>query len=122
LIQKVQGYEDIKVYVRYGVYLDPKVLKYLRDREIEVGYVSTHGQEAEMFDIDKAVQKGLDPTTIKILKDINENTAKRESCKLHDFNMLKLGKYECKNCGCKEDSVFVAGYKQGLSHGRNNHE
>lgn len=72
-----------------------------------------------MFDIEKAKAKGIDPESIKIMQQIKENTAKRESCQLHDFgNGSRIGRYRCKNCGCEEDGAFVMGYKQGLEHGR----
>lgn len=73
-----------------------------------------------MFDIEKAKAKGMDALTITILQDINDNTVKRESCKLHEFERdtdSKLWKYKCKNCGCIEDNSFVVGYNQGLLHG-----
>ncbi len=72
-----------------------------------------------MFDIEKAKSKGMDARTIEILQSINENTAKRESCSLHQFETTdRLGKHRCKNCGCVEDGGFVLAYEQGLKHGR----
>lgn len=71
-----------------------------------------------MFDIEKAKAKGMDSKTIELFEKINENTQKRESCNLHDFEMIRFGKYKCKNCGCEEDGRFVLAYKQGLAHGR----
>ena len=72
-----------------------------------------------MFDIEKAKRKGLNPKSIKIMEDINENTRKRESCTLHEFERgSRLGRYRCKNCGCEEDGTFVLGYKQGIEHGK----
>jgi lipopolysaccharide biosynthesis regulator YciM len=76
-----------------------------------------------MFDIEKAKAKGMDSRTIEILQSINENTSKRELCHLHDFEQSdQTGKYRCKNCGCSEDGKFVAGYNQGMEHGRNVNE
>lgn len=73
-----------------------------------------------MFDIEKAKSKGMDARMIEILQSINENTAKRESCSLHEFDKAdRIGKYRCKNCGCVEDGGFVLAYEQGLKHGRN---
>lgn len=72
-----------------------------------------------MFDIEKLKLKGMDKGTIKILQSINENTAKRESCSLHEFEKTdRIGKYRCKNCGCVEDGGFTLAYEQGLKHGR----
>lgn len=72
-----------------------------------------------MFDIEKAKSKGIDKKSIEIMQSINENTAKRESCSLHEFEKTeRIGKYQCKNCGCVEDGSFVLAYKQGLKHGR----
>lgn len=74
-----------------------------------------------MFDIEKAKANGMDARTIEILKAINENTTKRESCTLHEFEPIadKPFKYRCKNCGCVEDGSFKLAYEQGLKHGRN---
>jgi hypothetical protein len=74
-----------------------------------------------MFDIEKAKAKGMDARTIEILQSINENTSKRESCSLHEFEQIpeKPFKYRCKNCGCVEDGGFVLAYEQRLKHGRN---
>lgn len=41
-----------------------------------------------MFDIEKARLKGIDSRTIEILQSINENTLKRESCALHEFEPI----------------------------------
>lgn len=72
-----------------------------------------------MFDIEKAKAKGIDPKNIAILQSINENTEKRESCQLHEFERgSRITEYICKNCGCKESGSFVQGYMQGLKHGR----
>lgn len=38
-----------------------------------------------MFDIEKMKAKGMDPRMIEICKQINENSAKRDSCPHHDF-------------------------------------
>jgi hypothetical protein len=71
-----------------------------------------------MFDIEKAKQKGIDSRNIEILHGINENTKKRESCNLHEFEKTeRVGKYKCKNCGCVEDGGFLLAYEQGLKHG-----
>lgn len=73
-----------------------------------------------MFDIEKAKVKGMDARTIEILQSINDNTTKRESCTLHEFEPVpdKPFKYHCKNCRCIEDGGFVMAYEQGLKHGR----
>lgn len=71
-----------------------------------------------MFDIEKAKAKGIDSKTIEMFEKINDNTRKMESCKLHEFEMIRFGKYKCKNCGCTEDGGFVLAYKQGLEHGK----
>lgn len=71
-----------------------------------------------MFDIEKAKSKGMDAQTISILQSINVNTTKRESCSLHEFDKAeRIGRYQCKNCGCVEDGTFVLAYEQGLKHG-----
>lgn len=73
-----------------------------------------------MFDIEKMKAKGMDPVQIEICRQINENNAKRDSCRTHEFEKFKgsrPGEYICKNCGCKESIRFVAGYRQGLEHG-----
>lgn len=75
-----------------------------------------------MFDLEKARQKGISERQIEIMRDINENTMKEESCSRHDFECVKvdlLYKYRCKNCGCVENVSFVKGYMRGLEHGRN---
>lgn len=75
-----------------------------------------------MFDLEKARQKGISERQIEIMRDINENNIKEESCRRHDFERVKMGviyKYRCKNCGCVEDISFVKGYMRGLEHGRN---
>lgn len=73
-----------------------------------------------MFDIEKAKAKGADSKMIEIMQNVNENTAKRESCTLHEFGPAdRPFRYRCKNCGCVEDGSFVLAYKQGLKHGRN---
>lgn len=72
-----------------------------------------------MFDIEKAKRKGIDPKSIEIMRQINENTEKRNSCKHHEFEPgSRLGKYRCIKCGCEEEISFVLGYEQGLKHGR----
>jgi len=72
-----------------------------------------------MFDIEKAKAKGIDGQSIAIMQSINENTAKRESCNLHEFEKTdRIGKYRCKNCGCVEDGGFILAYEQGLKHGK----
>jgi hypothetical protein len=72
-----------------------------------------------MFDIEKAKAKGMDSKTIEILQSINDNTSKRESCRLHEFEPAeRIGKFRCKNCGCVEDGGFLLAYEQGLKHGR----
>lgn len=73
-----------------------------------------------MFDIEKAKAKGMDSRTIEILQAVNNNTAKRESCTLHEFEPIKDKpfKYHCKNCGCIEDGSFLLAYEQGLEHGK----
>lgn len=74
-----------------------------------------------MFDIEKAKSKGIDSRTIEILQSVNENTAKRESCSLHEFEPAdRPFRYKCKNCGCVEDCSFKLAYEQGLKHGRSN--
>ena len=70
-----------------------------------------------MFDIEKAKERGLDPESIEIMQQINNNIMKRNSCKIHEFKRGSRSMYRCKNCGCEEDSSFVAGYMQGLKHG-----
>ena len=75
-----------------------------------------------MFDLEKARQEGISERQIEIMRDINENTMKEESCSRHDFEHVKVGllyKYRCKNCGCVEDVSFVKGYMRGWEHGRN---
>lgn len=77
-----------------------------------------------MFDIEKAKSKGIDANTIEMLQKINDNTQKRESCNLHEFEPgERLFKYKCKNCGCVEDGNFKLAYEQGLKHrkGIDNH-
>ena len=72
-----------------------------------------------MFDIEKMKAKGMDPRQIEICRQINENSAKRDSCTLHEFERgSRTGEYICKNCGCKEGPEFVVGYRQGLKHGK----
>lgn len=71
-----------------------------------------------MFDIEKMRAKGIDAKSIEIMKSVNENTAKREACFLHEFEQAdKPFRYRCKNCGCVEDGRFTLAYKQGLEHG-----
>lgn len=73
-----------------------------------------------MFDLEKARQKGISEEQIDIMRQINENNAKEESCSRHDFERDKINripKYRCKNCGCIEDVSFVKGYMRGLEHG-----
>lgn len=73
-----------------------------------------------MFDIEKARIKGIDESFIEIMRNINENNQKEESCNRHDFEREKVNglyKYRCKNCGCIEDGSFVHGYIKGLRHG-----
>lgn len=75
-----------------------------------------------MFDLEKARQKGISERQIEIMRDINENNIKEESCEKHDFEQVKTGalyKYRCKNCGCVQDISFVKGYMRGLEHGSN---
>ena len=72
-----------------------------------------------MFDIEKMKDKGMDPRMIEICKQINENSAKRDSCPHHDFEKgSRPGDYICKNCGCKVGPDFMVGYRQGLKHGK----
>ena len=72
-----------------------------------------------MFDIEKAKARGMNPESIKIMQQINENTTKREACQHHEFEPgSRLGRYRCKNCGCEEESSFVLGYEQGVKHGK----
>lgn len=72
-----------------------------------------------MFDIEKMKAKGMDPRMIEIWKQINENSAKRDSCPHHDFEKgSRPGDYICKNCGCKVGPDFMVGYRQGLKHGK----
>ena len=72
-----------------------------------------------MFDIEKMKAKGMDPRMIEICKQINENSAKRDSCPHHDFEKgSRPGDYICKNCGCKVGPDFMVGYRQGLKHGK----
>ena len=72
-----------------------------------------------MFDIEKMKAKGMDPRMIEICKQINENSAKRDSCPPHDFEKgSRPGDYSCKNCGCKVGPDFMVGYRQGLKHGK----
>lgn len=73
-----------------------------------------------MFDIEKARIKGIDESSIEIMRNINKNNQKEESCNRHDFEREKVNglyKYHCKNCGCIENSSFVRGYIKGLRHG-----
>lgn len=76
-----------------------------------------------MFDIDKARKNGMDEKTISIMRRINENEQRCESCSLHDFNapkLLDLGyKSVCKNCGYVADITYVKGYTDGLRHAEN---
>lgn len=83
-----------------------------------LGMLQSERDGVTMFDIEKAKAKGLDSKTIEMFEKINDNTRKRESCKLHEFEMIRLGKYKCKNCDCIEDGGFVSAYKQGLEHGK----
>ena len=63
-----------------------------------------------MFDIEKMKAKGMDPRMIEICKQINENSAKRDSCPHHDFEKgSRPGDYICKNCGCKVGPDFMVG-------------
>ena len=71
-----------------------------------------------MFDIEKMKAKGMDPRMIEICKQINENSAKRNVHRYHEFDRSRPGEYICKNCGCKEGPGFVVGYRQGLKHGK----
>ena len=72
-----------------------------------------------MFDIEKMKAKGMDPRMIEICKQINENSAKRDSCPHHDFEKgSRPGDYICKNCGCKVGPDFMVGYRQGLKYGK----
>ena len=72
-----------------------------------------------MFDIEKMKAKGMDPRMIEICKQINENSAKRDSCPHHDFEKgSRPGDYICKNCGRKVGPDFMVGYRQGLKHGK----
>lgn len=72
-----------------------------------------------MFDIEKVKAKGYDSKMIEIMQNVNENTAKRESCSLHVFDSAdRPFRYKCKNCGCVEDGSFKLAYEQGLKHGR----
>jgi rubrerythrin len=57
-----------------------------------------------MFDIEKAKSKGIDARTIEILQSVNENTAKREACTLHEFeptdsSPFNTSCYLCDGCG-----------------------
>ena len=72
-----------------------------------------------MFYIEKMKAKGMDPRQIEICRQINENSAKRDSCPGHDFEKgSRPGDYICKNCGCKVGPEFMVGYMQGLKHGK----
>lgn len=75
-----------------------------------------------MFDLEKARQRGLGGSQIDIMRQINENNAKEESCRKHEFerDVESVGfKYRCKNCGCIENVSFVKGYLRGLEHAGN---
>lgn len=72
-----------------------------------------------MFDIEKMRARGMEPRMIEICQQINENSAKRDSCPGHDFEKgSRPGDYICKNCGCKVGPEFMVGYRQGLKHGK----
>lgn len=72
-----------------------------------------------MFDIEKMRARGMEPRMIEICQQINENSAKRDSCPCHDFEKgSRRGDYVCKNCGCKVGPEFMVGYRQGLKHGK----
>lgn len=73
-----------------------------------------------MFDIEKARERGIDESSIKIMEGINENTRKRKSCPFHEFEREQpfTGRYICKNCGCREATTYVMGYQDGLNHGK----
>lgn len=49
-----------------------------------VGVAHVKGR-CDMFDIEKMKAKGMDPQSIEICRKINENSAKRDSCHLHEF-------------------------------------
>lgn len=74
-----------------------------------------------MFDLEKLRQAGVGEEQINIMRGINENNAKEESCHKHEFEHEKINglfKYRCKNCGCVEDASFVKGYMRGFEHGK----
>ena len=76
------------------------------------------GKSKAVFDIEKAKRRGLDPDSIAIMQQINDNIVRRESCQLHEFEPgSRSGRYRCKKCGCEEEGAFVMGYEQGLRHG-----
>lgn len=71
-----------------------------------------------MFDIEKARERGIDESSIKIMEGINENTRKRKSCPFHEFEREEpfTGMWICKNCECRESTQYVMGYEDGLKH------
>lgn len=73
------------------------------------------------FDLERAKRAGATTDQLKIMNMVNENMRKRNSCAYHNFERIEGtgGKYVCKNCGCREDSSFVTGYRQGLQHAAN---
>lgn len=73
------------------------------------------------FDLEKARKNGISEFQIDIMRGINENNEKEQSCSRHEFERVKINglpKYQCKNCGCIENAEFVCGYRRGLEHGK----
>jgi hypothetical protein len=73
-----------------------------------------------MFDVEKARAKGMPESSIKIMQQINENNARRDSCTGHHFEAPPAGKWPvkhvCTKCGYEADVSYVLGYQDACKH------
>ena len=72
--------------------------------------------EKMIFDIEKAKEKGMDEETIRLLEEMNENTAKGNNCKFHEFENISVGNFVCTNCGFQVGGEYVMGYTDAIQH------